>query len=240
MKRIAVFVEGRTELNFIHRLVHELAGRNNVSVKALQIVGGKTVPRQTILLHASSANGGEKFYVLIYDCGGDHQVKTRIMEEHAGLTSQGYSQIIGIRDVRPDFKLADIPRLEAGLKSYISSKLAPVTFILSVMEVEAWFLAEFSHFPRIDAAITVEQIRADLGFDPTVGDLADREMPAIDLDSCYKLAGHGYQKGAQRTIDVLDFAEIFINLPARIPYLAKLVDTLDDFFRPPKDALAGG
>ncbi|OWK45365.1 hypothetical protein FRUB_01696 [Fimbriiglobus ruber] len=50
--------------------------------------------------------------MLIVDCGGDHQVKSRILEEHENLTKTSYQKIVGIRDVRPDFTSADIPRLE--------------------------------------------------------------------------------------------------------------------------------
>lgn len=232
MKRIAFFVEGRTELNFVHKLVVELAGRNKVSVEARQILGGATVPRQMILLHASGDDDQRSFYVLIYDCGGDHQVKTRIMEEHSGLTAQGYSHIVGVRDVRPSFTLGEIPQLEQGLSSYISLDLAPVTFILSVLEIEAWFLAECSHFQRIESTISVERISQTLGFDPACDDLSNRQTPALDLDACYRLGGQSYQKGGLRTIEALDFAEIFVGLPARIPHLARLVNVLDVFFKP--------
>jgi hypothetical protein len=154
MRRLAVFTEGYTELLLVERLLNEIAGKNNVLFEKRRIVGGATVKRTVAVLEAAKAQTEEKFYVLLVDCGGDHQVKTRILEEHPNLTKAGYSQIIGIRDVRPTFSHSDVPQLDIDLKKYIKTSLAPVAFILGVMEVEAWFLAEHTHFERIDANLT--------------------------------------------------------------------------------------
>jgi len=229
VRRIALFVEGRTELHFVQRLLEELAGKKNVVVETRKIVGGASVPRRTLILEAASVVGDEKYYVLIFDCGGDHQVKTRIMEEHQGLTQAGYSKILGIRDVRPDFTLAEIPRLAMGLRSHIRTSLAPVDFILCAMEIEAWFLAESSHYQRIDPRISSEAIYLSLGFHPGNDDLALRPTPASDLNACYRLGGKNYEKGAIDTVNALDFGEVFLTLPPRIPYLQKLVEHLEEF-----------
>ena len=82
------------------------------------------------LIKATRPNTGQEYFVLIYDCGGDNSVKTRICEEHKNLTKRGYSRILGLRDVRPTFTYADVPRLEASLPKYIKTSLIPVDFIL--------------------------------------------------------------------------------------------------------------
>ena len=88
------------------------------------------------------------------------------MEEHENLTRKGYQKIIGLRDVRPDYTDATIKDLETMLAKYIKTKVSPVVFILAVLEIEAWFLAEATHFPRIHPTITIAAIKAALGFDP--------------------------------------------------------------------------
>lgn len=239
MQRLAVFVEGQTELRFVAKLLEELAGKNNVTIETRRIVGGSTVPRKTIILEGKSRVSETKFYALIFDCGGDHQVKSRIVEEHEGLTKAGYSIIIGMRDVRPDFQRAEIPQLEQGLRTRLKTSLAPVEFILCAMEVEAWFLSEATHFERIDPVIKIEAIRLSLGFDPSADDLSLRPTPAIDLDACYQLANIRYEKGSVRTTNALDYLEIFAVLPARIPYLQKFIELLDNFLTLPAPTFAG-
>lgn len=150
MNRLAVFVEGYTEVAFVKRMIDEIAGQDRVLIEHREIRGGGRTRRTMKLRKASGPNIGQEYYVLLLDCGGDELVKTRIIEEHANLTKKGYSRVIGIRDVRPSFSHYDIPKLEAWLPKYIKTLLAPVTFILSIMEIEAWFLAEATHFPRLN------------------------------------------------------------------------------------------
>lgn len=228
MEKIAVFVEGHTELLFVDELVCQVAGRHNVQLEHREIRGGATVPRRVRILSSAPA-AGQEYYVLIVDCGGDNQVKTRILEEHENLTRSGFVRIIGIRDVKPEFTRADIPRLEQGLRMYIRTSLIPVDFVLGVMEIEAWFLAEHTHFPRIESSITVARIAATLGFDPEHDDMSYRNDPADDLDASYQLGGKRYKKGDSDVIGALDFTEVYLNVATRAPQLDKLLGVLDAF-----------
>lgn len=229
MHKLAIFVEGHSELLFVRRLLQEVAGKNNVAIQSQQIFGGRSVPRRAIIIHAAQFAGNERYYILITNCGGDHQVAARIKEDHAKLSASGYTKIIGVRDVRPDFSILDIPRLERGLRLGVRADLISVDFVLSVMEIEAWFLSEATHFARIHPSLTVELIKNSLGFDPSADDMSSRPAPAKDLGDCYQLVGHSYRKGSAVTSDALDYAECYLTLPPRIPYLRKLVDSLDNF-----------
>ena len=229
MNRLAVFVEGYTEAVFVEKLIEEIAGQNKVLIEHRKIRGGRTTPRRMWALKASKPTG-EEYYVLLLDCGGDELVKTRIQEEHDNLTKKGYSRLIGIRDVRPTFTHGDIPKLEAGLPKYIKTSLAPVVFILSIMEIEAWFLAEATHFPRIEPSITVAAISANIGFDPENDDMEQRLCPADDLNACYALGGKAYVKHhAKITVDALDYALIYTELRSKINYLDRLISVIDAF-----------
>jgi hypothetical protein len=173
---------------------------------------------------------GQQYYVLIFDCGGDHLVKPRIIEEHENLTRKGYQKIVGMRDVRPEYTHATIGDLQTMLPKYIKTKLIPVEFILAILEIEAWFLAEATHFPKIDPAITVDAIRAALGFDPENDDMQQRATPAVDLHNCYAMAGKAYDKNnAQLTVDALDFLLVYIELVNKLPPLKRLVTIVEEF-----------
>ena len=232
MKKLAVFVEGYTELQFVDRIIEEVAGARHVLIEHRRIIGGAATPRKIQLVKAARRASGEQYYVLIVDCSGDEQVKTRIREEHASLTRNNYDRIVGIRDVRPRFSHADIPRLEAALPRYIKTSLISVEWVLSIMEIEAWFISEYTHFPRIDASITVEAIRNALGFDPEHGDMSQRGNPAADLNACYRLGGRTSSKtNAGVTVAALDYDFIYVELRNRIPYLEKLLRIFDDFLQ---------
>ncbi len=229
MNKLAIFVEGYTEVVFVERLIEELAGKNHVLIQRRVIRGGSNANRTFRHVDGVKIPTVQRYYVLIVDCGGDALVKTRIVEEHENLTKSGYSKIIGIRDVRPDFTREQIPRLEAELPRRIRTALIPVEIYLAVMEVEAWFLAEATHYPRIDPAITVPAIRATLAFDPEVDDMGLRATPAIDLDNCYSIGGKQYKKGSEDTPNALDFAHIYMTLPLKFIHFSRLIASIDAF-----------
>jgi hypothetical protein len=230
MNRLAIFVEGYTEVVFIKKLIEEIAGRHRVLIEHRKILGGATTRRRYQLIRAAQPLTDQEYFFLIIDCGGDDQVKTRIIEEHQNLTNNGYTKIIGVRDVRPKFTYADIPKLEINLPRYISTSLIPVKFILSIMEIEAWFLAETTHFQKIDPSITVEAINTSLGFNPETENMEQRATPAEDLSNCYAIGGKRYLKhDAKRTVDALDYALIYLELNKKFRYLNQLITCIDAF-----------
>ena len=229
MRRLAVFVEGYSELLFINRLIEEIAGVKNVLIEHCIIRGGTKVPRYSNITLRSQDTTAKKFYVLIVDCGGDNLVKSRIIEEHTNLTNAGYIHIIGMRDIRPQFRRSDMARLEQGLRSHIKTSLAPVTFVLGVMEFEAWLLAEWTHFSRVDPSLTVDKIHSALGIDIANDDLSSRPSPADDLRACYQLVEKPYEKGSSFTCEILDYAEIYLNLPKRFSHAKVLIDQIEAF-----------
>lgn len=230
MNRLAIFVEGYTEVVFVEKLIEEIAGLNRVSIERREIRGGGKSRRTMKVIRAAKPYPRQDYYVLLFDCGGDESVKTRILEEHDNLTKAGYSRLVGIRDVRPTFTYEDIPKLEAYLPKYIKTKLAPVTFILAIMEIEAWFLAEATHFPRIEPSITIAAIKASLGFDPENDNMELRPYPSRDLNSCYAIGGKTYVKHQVNvTVDALDFAFVYTDLRSKIHYLDRLISVIDKF-----------
>lgn len=236
MRKLAFFVEGAAEMLFVEKLVTEVANSKDIIVTKKKIRGGGrsgVTPKRMTEVGAVREATDENFYVLIYDCGGDHLVAQRIKEEHANLTDSGYEQIVGVRDVRPDFQKADVPKLLRIMLSVVDASLAPVVFILSTMEVEAWFLAEYNHFAKIHPELTPDLISNRLGFDPRTFIASDRLQPAEDLKNSYRLKDIEYEKtGVQSTIDTLDFAFIYTTLVDTVPEIATLVGAVDDFLSP--------
>lgn len=231
MKRIAIFVEGYTGLLFVERLVQEIFGKSGIIIERRQIRGGSTVPKRHIFLDSPAQPSDESYYFLIIDAGSDKEVKTRIRDEHQNLSDLGYEHIIGIRDVRPDYEHKDVDRLRRSLPLYIKTSLTPVTFILSVMELETWFLSEVTHFQRVDPFLTTEVVIQSLGYNPTEIDLEQRQEPAVDLARVYAAARKSYQKGHPDIISVLDFEEIYFDSRNRVADLDRLIHLLESFMQ---------
>jgi len=100
------------------------------------------------------------------------------------------------------------------------------------MEVEAWFLAETTHFSSIHPLLTNELIRNTLNFNPETDDVESRPHPSEDLNSIYRLAGFAYNKKktkVQRTIEVLDYSAIYLALIGKVKNLKRFIDQIDSF-----------
>ena len=124
---------------------------------------------------------------------------------------------------------AEISKLERGLRFRVPTSPVSVQFILSVMDIEAWFIAEHLHFDKIDPRITCDAIASTLGFDPRTDDISQRPRPADDLNACYAIGDKSYLKGSRDVIGCLDFASIYLSVAKRFAYLHHLCRVIEDF-----------
>jgi hypothetical protein len=153
-------------------------------------------------------------------------------QEYERLVAAGYERIVCHRDVAPDFTHGELAKLEMNLPKYVKTKPIKVCFVLSVMEVEAWFLAEHTHFQRLDRTITVEAISAAMGFDPSQDDMQLRPNPTDDLNGCYAIGGKIYSKFGSQTTDAIDYVATYCELAARFPHLQRLCQEIESFLGP--------
>ncbi len=244
MRRIAFFVEGKTERLFVTRLLKEAANEGQLLIDEKTARGGGKTGKPLIYtqISATRATTNEKYYALIVDCGSEDNVKVRLHGDHSDLTNKGYERIVGIRDVRPTYDRTSVDLLRKKMRAAINKQLAPVSFVFPLMEIEAWFLAEHSHFIKIAPEISLPAIQQALGFNPETDDMSERDTPADDLHDCYQLAGFAYKKtNAMRTVNALDMTFMWADLAERVPALRHLVRIVNDFLGlppPPQATLA--
>jgi len=232
MKKIAIFVEGQTEQVFINKLLIEIAGVKKVAIELKKFRGrlvGKTtadiIPK-TLAQPINPQHG-----VLLYDCGGDGGVKSRIREEYQDLVNDGYLEVIGIRDLFP-LTIDELQKLEKMLPKGLPNN---TSIIVAVMEIEAWFLSECNHFKYIDTKLTDSFIKLNksvLGFDPYIDDMTLRRQPSQDLKCIYQLIGKTYNKrkdNVERTVECLDYTNIYIVIRNKITKLNELISKIDAF-----------
>lgn len=235
MKRIAVFVEGQTEQLFVAKLFREIAGRSNLQVETRKAAGPRD-SRRFQSLYTDPEHPEVQYYVLVVDSSNDGNVVSDMLAQYESLAAKGYSRIVGLRDVYPAPGPSPEAKLEGTLRGLVA-RLVPtpgisVEVLLAVMEIEAWFIAEYTHFGKVDPTLTCERIRKHVGFDPSRDNVENIRHPSAKLHQIYQLVGKRYTKrkaSARSTVNKLDGALLYIDVPKRAPRLLRLLKHIDAF-----------
>jgi hypothetical protein len=235
MNRIAVFVEGQTEQLFVAKLFREIAGRRNLQVETWK-GAGRHDRRRFQLLWRDPEHPDVQYYVLIVDSSNAENVASDMLSQYRSLADKGYSRILGLRDVYPVSGASAPAKLERVLGDYMARLLPtpsiPVDVLLAVMEIEAWFVAEHTHFGKLDPTLTCERIRKEVGFDPSTDNVEKIRHPSATLDQIYQLVGRRYTErkaSARNTVNKLDGTLLCLDVPKRAPRLSRLLKHIDVF-----------
>ncbi|GAB4299775.1 MAG: hypothetical protein Fur0025_39000 [Oscillatoriaceae cyanobacterium] len=178
---------------FVEKLCQEIAGHKNITIDTYKICGKKATRRIESLKF--SLEPTSPFFVLLYDCNNFSMVVSDIKKQHKSLTEKGYEKIICVRDLLP-VSLAKKEELEKGIKGALKScnqSGVKISVILAVMEIEAWFLAEWHYLAKIDSRLSPEFIKQQCGID-LKNDLEKIPHPSTELDKIYRLIGKFYDK----------------------------------------------
>ena len=232
MIKLAIFVEGQTESLFVNKLFREISGRKNIEIQNQSLTGNLEMGRSLNEIEAASKVENKKYFVMIVNCEADNRVASAIKENYQQLTAKGFSFIVGMRDVYPDFAPSEVAELRTGLMYRMPTSPTEVLFILGVMEIETWFVAECSHFEKIDPKLTPSLIMEKMNINPCDDDIQKRKNPAKDLDEMYGLVGKAYTKkrsNTLRTIDCIDYARMYVETSEKIYDLKRLVECIDSF-----------
>jgi hypothetical protein len=233
-KKLAIFVEGQTERILITRLLQEIAGYKKVSVEVYQVRGDKAnrkiQPLKSNLIEVAP------FFILLYDCGCDSHVLSDIKKQHNSLTNNGYEKILGLRDLYPE-PLKNRTQVENGIKGFLKTfqkNGIPISMILVIMEIEAWFLGEYSFLTKIDSCLTSKFILHNIGFDLNALDVEQIPHPSQVLDSIYQLIQRSYDKSettVEEIASLLDYEFIYLHLVKKIKQLKQLIDAINLFLQ---------
>ena len=88
--------------------------------------------------------------------------------------------------------------------------------------------------------LTTERINRDLGFDIITADIEGRNHPASDIKKIYNLVNIDYDKSESVVESItsrLDYNELYLRLPSRMPSLKRLVDVIELFLSGPEKRL---
>ena len=234
MRRLAIFVEGLTEQILVRQLLQAMLDQNRIAIQTVKITGGHNVRMSFTVMRAAHVLSHTEYYIMVYDCGGETNVKGYLMAQRDKLVSSGYSMIMGLRDVYPNFKREEVSKLIRGLNYRLPQKRAATQIYLAVMETEAWFLGEYRHLKKVSGKLTPRYIESRLGFNPQTDNMEERDRPAEDMKRVYRLVGHDYTKKRDKLNSVvrkLDFNYFTHGLADRMPSLGIFVDGLERFLQ---------
>ena len=231
--KLAFFVEGDTEQYFLQKLLTEIFSVNDIAIELKTISGGKNSDIKYTNIQSAKITDEIKYFVLIYNCGGDSSIKSYILDHRENLIKAGYKKIIGLRDLYPDFTREDILKLRRGLNYKIPQKDIKIQFVLSVMEIESWFLAEYTHFERIDNKLTIEHIETNIGLNLSKINTEEIDQASVTLDTIYKSVGKRYlkkTKSIERTVDKLDCVQMYYETRKNLESLNELIEAFEEIF----------
>jgi len=234
MKKLAIFVEGLTEQILVRQMLQAVLDRNRIAIQTVKITGGHNVRMSFTVMRAAHVDFHTEYYVLVYDCGGETNVKGYLMARREKLISNGYTMIMGLRDVYPNFEREEVPKLLRGLNHRLPQKKAATHIYLAEMETEAWFLGEYRHLKKISKKLAPNYIEKHLGFNPKTENMEERDHPSVDLKAVYQLADHDYTKKRDRlnaVVSKLDFHFFTHQLADKMASLGTFVGGLENFFK---------
>ena len=158
LHQIVVFVEGKTELIFLHTFLKNEFGNYRFSAEFLRIPG-----------NGESAwaleNPDSNLRFLVFDCQGDGNVVSAIRDRKQTLFKKGTGKIIGLKDMYSNSydKKSNGQLLGQLNEIFIENTQSiindqKVSFHFSIMEFEAWFLGMYKLFPKLDSSLTIARI----------------------------------------------------------------------------------
>ena len=234
MRKLAIFVEGLTEQILVRQLLQAVLGQNRIAIQTVKITGGHNVRMSFTVMRAAHVERQTDYYIMVYDCGGETNVKGYLMAHSKKLVSSGYTMIMGLRDAYPNFQRDEVPKLVRGLNYRLPQKRAATHIYLAVMETEAWFLGEYKHLKKLSQKLSPDYIEKRLGFNPQTENMEDRDHPSADMKAAYQLVGHDYTKKRDKlnaVVRKLDFKHFTHGLADKMPSLGTFVEGLQKFFQ---------
>jgi len=230
LKKIAFFVEGKTEMVFLEKLLFEVCSVNSYAYKIQTMRGGGKNVYQVEVIREQVLSPEMHKFILITECGSDSTVKSYMLEERVSLIKSGYSLIVGIVDLYPR-PLTELYKWIKGLNYLVPQLPIPLKFVIPVVEIESWFIAEKNHFLKINPRLTTDRISEVIGYRYENLIVENIGHPSVTLDGIYRTENIRYKKteaSIKRTVEALDYVNIYFELRTFIPSLNDLIKIINE------------
>jgi len=206
MIKIGIFVEGQTERIFVVEFLKEyLGGEHKFSRLEIKLKNKNTTTFITERKFSQS-----RFYFLIFDTSGDGNVLPALYERSENMIKKNnFHFLLALQDLYPKPRNSKSKILNNFLKSIdrfdFKEKLR---FILAIMEIEAWFLADYNLFKKLYNIISFEYIYEKLNIDLKNNNSEFYQHPAEIINRIFKLFNEKYRKSEKqirKIVSNLDF-----------------------------------
>ena len=203
MRKVAVFVEGQTELVFVREFLLKwfVYDGNQIGFECYNLENNDTHPTAFAYGSEQSEN-----YYLIVNVGNDNSVLSAIKTRLQLLLNKGYQVVVGLRDMYCKQYRNEVAN--ATIKSEINELFISATndqiaqiengkaikFHFAIMEVEAWLLGMPKIFSAKDNLLTIDYIKQNLSINLDCDPETTIFHPAKEMDNIYSLIGDKYDK----------------------------------------------
>ncbi|KWT84932.1 DUF4276 family protein [Candidatus Magnetominusculus xianensis] len=195
MKKIAIFVEGQTEVIFVKRFLYEYINPTKIELYF------EEKGRDCIIAKGIRKNLNAEYFFLIYNVTGDGNIFSAVKERAQKLiVKTNYSYLLALRDLYPkkrEEKNAVIRAFNKIVESIIELQLydkKKIQLILAIMEIEAWFLADVDLFLKIYPSLTHDKIIEELKINLKNDNPEMYDHPAEIVSKIYDLVDQTYGK----------------------------------------------
>jgi ethanolamine utilization protein EutP (predicted NTPase) len=230
-RKLLICTEGYTETTLVSKLLTELISSNKTLTIKHQRLSGKDSKLEVRHVNRIGTKAAE-LHITIRECCNDARVLSQIKNNyHQWVTSGHFCQVLGVKDIGIRTP-ADIARVSHAQKAQIA-KWPLAALVLAIIETEAWFLAEETHYAKIHAALTPASIATLLPPQP----FHHISYPAKELDRIYRTQGQQYlDAGGEKrkafidsTITALDMTVFVMMVAPQFPELEQLIQHLTNF-----------
>ena len=203
MRKLAVFVEGQTELVFVREILvkwFDYDGKK-IGFNCYNLLNNNLVDTSYQYGDENSEN-----YYLIVNVGNDNSVLGKIRARMPFLVKNNYNVVIGLRDMFSDQYIKDVKGREINdvvtqmhidaVKEQIDAieNGAKIRFHFAIMEVEACLLGMHQYLEALDNRLTQAYINENIGLDLNQDPETTIFHPAVELEKIYELVGKKYGK----------------------------------------------
>jgi len=216
MTKIAFFVEGKTERIFIEKFLDSYYTHPFFNVESYELRGGLA----KIVTKSNYEDNTISYQFLIFDVGGDGRVASEIYERYDHLFNRkGFKHILGIRDLFPN-TIEQMESIKFTFNKIFNNDeiLQNISLIIAIMEIETWFLADFSFFRKVDPRLAPATISDRLNIDIETDNIERYRHPSKIVDRIYQIVDKRYKKRESDSYSIcshLDFDDLYLNQDKR-------------------------
>ncbi|MBS3025557.1 hypothetical protein [Acidiphilium multivorum] len=141
--------------------------------------------------------------------------------------------MLGLRDLFP-LSHSQLQVLKRALSNVLPSSPPDVKMTVAITEIEAWFVQEDLHFPKINPACTPQAILQKTGFDIEKDTSEGLAQPSKFLREAYHIGKTTYNKKKRlvvRTISSLDMENLYLNKRSLLTSFDEFVSNIEGFLQ---------